>query len=83
MKLRLMIEFDIEHDWDDPIFSDRGRGRKKVVSHLLRRAVMTATMQRVAPVIVENAVNVVGMTVSEPEWIGWDNDRIAREVTGH
>lgn len=84
MKLRFTIEFDIDHDWDDPFLSsaisDFSEGRKAIVGNVLRRATTVAVMTNAARALVENGVNVVGVSVSLPQWDGWDNERIAREM---
>lgn len=84
MKVRYTVEIDVENDWDELAMrstsSDIGDGRKQVVGSFLRRAISQGTMVAVQPLMMNNGMVIGSLAVSEPQWDGWDNARIAKEI---
>jgi hypothetical protein len=79
MKVTYTVGINIENDWDN--LREMGiSGRKDFVGSVLRRAVMAATMRDVAPLLLQNGIDVSAIQVSDPSWEGWDNERIAQEI---
>lgn len=79
MKITYTVDIDVVNDWDD-LHAMGISGRKDFVGSALRRAVMSATMRDVAPLLFQNGIDVSAIQVSDPSWEGWDNERIAKEI---